>query len=70
MWKFFVILVFFGGALASVGVRPEQAIGVKGYLKCNGKPASGVLVKLYDHDSKGFFQIENFQQKFEDFNKN
>uniref|UniRef100_A0AC35EW78 Uncharacterized protein n=1 Tax=Panagrolaimus sp. PS1159 TaxID=55785 RepID=A0AC35EW78_9BILA len=36
---------------ASVGVRPEQAIGVRGVLKCNGRPASGVLVKLYDHDT-------------------
>ncbi|KAH7711832.1 hypothetical protein AAVH_20824, partial [Aphelenchoides avenae] len=32
-------------------VRPSQTIGVRGTLKCNGKPASGVLVKLYDHDT-------------------
>ena len=36
---------------ANVGVRPQQSIGVKGMLKCNGKPAAGVLVKLYDHDT-------------------
>uniref|UniRef100_A0A0N4ZDV9 Carboxypeptidase regulatory-like domain-containing protein n=1 Tax=Parastrongyloides trichosuri TaxID=131310 RepID=A0A0N4ZDV9_PARTI len=28
-----------------------QATGAKGYLMCNGKPASGVKIKMYDDDS-------------------
>uniref|UniRef100_A0A914E2E5 Uncharacterized protein n=1 Tax=Acrobeloides nanus TaxID=290746 RepID=A0A914E2E5_9BILA len=35
----------------SIGIRPSQFIGVRGQLKCNGKAASKVLVKLYDHDT-------------------
>lgn len=31
-------------------VGRTQAAGAKGYLTCNGKPESGVLVKLYDDD--------------------
>ena len=38
-------------------VRPAQAIGVRGKLLCKGFPESGILVKLYDHDSK--FKIVN-----------
>uniref|UniRef100_A0AC34F8I7 Transthyretin-like protein 5 n=1 Tax=Panagrolaimus sp. ES5 TaxID=591445 RepID=A0AC34F8I7_9BILA len=34
-----------------IKARPSQSIGVRGMLKCNGRPASGVLVKLYDHDT-------------------
>uniref|UniRef100_A0A914CX88 Uncharacterized protein n=1 Tax=Acrobeloides nanus TaxID=290746 RepID=A0A914CX88_9BILA len=33
------------------GIRPAQAIGVRGILLCNGRPESDVLVKLYDHDT-------------------
>lgn len=39
----------------SLSIRPSQAIGVRGMLRCNGMPAVGVLVKLYDHDSKSIF---------------
>ncbi|KAH7678282.1 Protein H06I04.6 b, partial [Aphelenchoides avenae] len=35
----------------SLSIRPSQAIGVRGMLRCNGMPAVGVLVKLYDHDT-------------------
>lgn len=37
----------------AVGVRPKQSAGVKGILTCDGKPAAGVLVKLYDKDRGG-----------------
>uniref|UniRef100_A0A915EF34 CX domain-containing protein n=1 Tax=Ditylenchus dipsaci TaxID=166011 RepID=A0A915EF34_9BILA len=40
------------GALEhGLSVRPSQAVGVRGQLRCNGMPAAGVLVKLYDHDT-------------------
>lgn len=52
MFKFFVFCSILVAALASLSVRPDQTIGVRGTLHCNGKAASGVLVKLYDHDSK------------------
>ncbi|KAI1706493.1 transthyretin-like family domain-containing protein [Ditylenchus destructor] len=34
-----------------LSVRPSQSVGVRGQLRCNGMPAAGVLVKLYDHDT-------------------
>ena len=48
------VLVVILGVIDASGVRPSQSIGVRGFLKCNGRPAAGVLVKLYDHDSKCF----------------
>ena len=45
-----VIICCFAKELTKTG--PAQTIGVRGNLKCNGKPAGRVLVKLYDHDSK------------------
>ncbi|KAH7706023.1 CX module family protein, partial [Aphelenchoides avenae] len=39
------------GTGIDLSLRPSQAVGVRGTLKCNGMPASGVLVKLYDHDT-------------------
>uniref|UniRef100_A0AC35TZV4 Transthyretin-like family protein n=1 Tax=Rhabditophanes sp. KR3021 TaxID=114890 RepID=A0AC35TZV4_9BILA len=35
----------------SIGIGRKQTVGVKGKLLCSGKPASGILVKLYDDDS-------------------
>ncbi|KHN76331.1 Transthyretin-like protein 5 [Toxocara canis] len=43
-----VCAVFFAGSEALVG--RTQSAGVKGTLKCNGKPAANVKVKLYDDD--------------------
>lgn len=40
------------GTGIDLSLRPAQSVGVRGNLKCNGMPASGVLVKLYDHDSE------------------
>ncbi|KAH7719457.1 CRE-TTR-8 protein [Aphelenchoides avenae] len=45
------LLAAFVVATNAVSVRPSQSIGVRGQLKCKGRPASGVLVKLYDHDT-------------------
>jgi hypothetical protein len=49
---FFTLFVASIYAKEYLGLRPDQTIGVRGVLKCNARPASGVLVKLYDHDSK------------------
>jgi len=43
-----LVVVVFG-----VGVRPKQSAGVKGFLKCDGKAAARVRVKLYDKDTAG-----------------
>ncbi|KAI6240683.1 Transthyretin-like family protein [Aphelenchoides fujianensis] len=37
-------------ACSSIGLGRKQAAGARGRLMCDGKPASGVLVKLYDDD--------------------
>jgi hypothetical protein len=34
----------------SLGIGRQQSAGVKGQLVCDGKPAAGVKVKLYDDD--------------------
>ncbi|CAD5229707.1 unnamed protein product [Bursaphelenchus okinawaensis] len=36
---------------STISLRPSQSIAVSGKLICKGKPASGVKVKLYDHDT-------------------
>ncbi|RCN33875.1 Transthyretin-like family protein [Ancylostoma caninum] len=33
------------------GINFKQWVGVKGILRCNGKAAEGIHVKLYDEDS-------------------
>ena len=51
---FFITLIAIDNAKEIVKARPQQTIGVRGVLKCNGKPAGRVLVKLYDHDTFTF----------------
>uniref|UniRef100_A0A914Q591 Uncharacterized protein n=1 Tax=Panagrolaimus davidi TaxID=227884 RepID=A0A914Q591_9BILA len=36
------------------GIGRSQTVSVMGSLKCNGKPAAGILLKLYDHDTFTF----------------
>ncbi|CAD5233439.1 unnamed protein product [Bursaphelenchus xylophilus] len=43
--------LLFLAAVYGISVRPDQKIAVKGRLKCDGKPAEGIKVKLYDHDT-------------------
>uniref|UniRef100_A0AC35FM91 Uncharacterized protein n=1 Tax=Panagrolaimus sp. PS1159 TaxID=55785 RepID=A0AC35FM91_9BILA len=50
----FVALIAIAAAKEIIKARPQQTIGVRGTLKCNGKPAGKVLVKLYDHDTFTF----------------
>ncbi|CAD5231647.1 unnamed protein product [Bursaphelenchus xylophilus] len=35
----------------SIGIRPTQSLAVQGKFMCKGKPAKGVKVKIYDHDT-------------------
>ncbi|KIH61706.1 Transthyretin-like family protein [Ancylostoma duodenale] len=35
------------------GINFDQSVGVKGILRCNGKAAKGIEVKLYDEDLVG-----------------
>uniref|UniRef100_A0A7E4VFS0 Transthyretin-like family protein n=1 Tax=Panagrellus redivivus TaxID=6233 RepID=A0A7E4VFS0_PANRE len=52
MFRVEVLVLLFGiCALASGRGRRWQSSGALGALTCNGKPAKGVLLKLYDHDS-------------------
>ncbi|CAD5224985.1 unnamed protein product [Bursaphelenchus okinawaensis] len=37
--------------VSSIGVRPTQSLAVQGKFMCKGKPAKGVKVKIYDHDT-------------------
>ncbi len=39
-------------AQASIDPRAKQSAGAKGLLTCNGEPATDVLVKLYDKDTR------------------
>jgi hypothetical protein len=47
----FISFSFIFISIEALSIRPDQSIGVSGTLLCNKKPASNVLVKLYDHDS-------------------
>ncbi|EFO14456.2 hypothetical protein LOAG_14063 [Loa loa] len=66
----FLIPYIYGAVGGLIG--RTQAAGAKGYLTCNGRPESGVLIKLYDDDrgldfddfmgetitdSQGYFEI-------------
>jgi len=38
---------------SGVSAMRQQAVGAKGRLFCGGKPASNILVKLFDKDTGG-----------------
>lgn len=51
MRHLFLVLLFFSCTavvLGLFGIGRRQSISVQGHLTCNGRPASGVKVKLYD----------------------
>uniref|UniRef100_A0A0N5B9V5 Transthyretin-like family protein n=1 Tax=Strongyloides papillosus TaxID=174720 RepID=A0A0N5B9V5_STREA len=55
--KSLIAIIFFVliGTIYSAGIIGIlQSTGAKGKLTCKGKPASGVLVKLYDEDDTDF----------------
>ncbi|KAI1705498.1 transthyretin-like family domain-containing protein [Ditylenchus destructor] len=45
------VFSIFIGTSQQMSIRPAQSVAVRGKLTCNGRPASDVLVKLYDHDT-------------------
>lgn len=53
IWKIFLLyLCFIISNIFGAGIiGRKQTVGVRGILKCNGVPAKGVKVKLYDVDS-------------------
>uniref|UniRef100_A0A0K0F8W8 Transthyretin-like family protein n=1 Tax=Strongyloides venezuelensis TaxID=75913 RepID=A0A0K0F8W8_STRVS len=46
----FVPLFIFDISINGLGLGRKQTAGAKGKLVCDGKPATGILVKLYDDD--------------------
>jgi len=68
-----VFLIAFLSYSGAFGIGRQQSVRVEGFLICEGKPASGIQVKLYDDDrgidtddlmaagktdSKGYFRLE------------
>ncbi|VDM78954.1 unnamed protein product [Strongylus vulgaris] len=45
-----LVLAAFISTVSSLGLGRTQSSGVRGKLICDGKPAAGVTVKLYDDD--------------------
>jgi len=63
----------------AIGLGRKQSSGARGILLCNGKPLSGVQVKLYDDDrgidaddfmgetktdSNGHFEVQGYSHEF------
>jgi hypothetical protein len=54
MWKLALCVISWhiGFSDGLLGIGSSQSVDVQGILTCNGQPASGILVKLYDSNSK------------------
>ncbi|VDN33868.1 unnamed protein product [Cylicostephanus goldi] len=50
-----LVLATFVCVVSSLGIGRTQSSGVSGKLICDGKPAAGVTVKLYDDDRGMYF---------------
>lgn len=52
MFRLLLLITGFPIALCAIGglIGRVQSTGVRGTLMCNGRPASRVLIKLYDDD--------------------
>ncbi|CAJ0962191.1 unnamed protein product, partial [Mesorhabditis belari] len=48
-----VFVALLGVGFCLLGIGEQQSASVTGLLKCNGKPYSGALIKLYDKDKLG-----------------
>ncbi|KAI1709553.1 transthyretin-like family domain-containing protein [Ditylenchus destructor] len=48
---FLMIVLALAGMMQANLVGRKQAAAAKGILKCKGKPAGGLNVKMYDHDT-------------------
>uniref|UniRef100_A0A914D227 Transthyretin-like family protein n=1 Tax=Acrobeloides nanus TaxID=290746 RepID=A0A914D227_9BILA len=53
MWKLSLCVIFLhiGFSDGLLGIGSSQSVDVQGTLTCNGQPASGILVKLYDSNT-------------------
>uniref|UniRef100_A0A915E729 Transthyretin-like protein 5 n=1 Tax=Ditylenchus dipsaci TaxID=166011 RepID=A0A915E729_9BILA len=47
---YIVCFALFLQCVQAIGIGRKQSAGIKGELVCDGKPAAGVKVKLYDDD--------------------
>ncbi|CAJ0597906.1 unnamed protein product, partial [Cylicocyclus nassatus] len=50
MIRTFVLLCLFSSCYCIFGIGHKQTVGIVGKLLCNGKPAAGVKIKLYDKE--------------------
>ncbi|CAJ0957566.1 unnamed protein product, partial [Mesorhabditis belari] len=50
MYSLIVLASLLIGSDALFGFGFEQTVSVRGRLMCNGRPAQGVIVKMYDKD--------------------
>lgn len=57
LWIFVFLKVADG--LFGIHIRPAQSVSIRGRLLCMGRPAYDVLLKLYDEDSKFFYNQKN-----------
>lgn len=64
MFRLLLLLTCLPAVFCALGglVGRIQSSGVRGTLLCNGKPASRVLVKLYD-DDRGLYKYYFIQLK-------
>ncbi|PIO58736.1 hypothetical protein TELCIR_19821 [Teladorsagia circumcincta] len=53
--KYLLLLALVATASAINLIGRTQSAAARGKLTCNGKPAAGVRVKLYDSDSECYF---------------
>lgn len=52
-----ILLCLAGSSLALLGFGTKQSVAVSGRLICDGKPAAGVKVKLYEKEASMFIKF-------------
>ncbi|KJH43481.1 Transthyretin-like family protein [Dictyocaulus viviparus] len=61
-----IIFCLLSHTVFSLGIGRTQSSGVKGRLICDGKPAVGVTVKLYDDDREvGLIAVQKLSDGLE-----
>ncbi|KHJ87259.1 Transthyretin-like family protein [Oesophagostomum dentatum] len=50
MLSSYIALLLIPSSFALLGIGSQQSVAVTGQLLCNGQPASGIRIKLYDDD--------------------
>ncbi|ETN85047.1 Transthyretin-like family protein [Necator americanus] len=54
-----ILLSLVSSSLALLGIGRTQSVAVSGRLICNGRPAAGVKVKLYEKETKSEWNKDN-----------